>query len=308
MMPYYLRNFAMKKRLDILIYESGLAPSREMARRYILAGEVRVNGQVADKPGMTVDAAAELQVQQAARFVSRGGEKLEGAFVAFNLNVEGKICADVGASTGGFTDCLLQHGAGKIYAIDVGYGELSLKLRNDARVVVIERTNARYLEKLDEQVSFVCIDASFIPLGLLLPVIKNWLLENGEVVALVKPQFEAGKKDIGKGGVVKDPAVHQRVLSEVLTAAIGMGYIVRGVTRSPITGQKKGNVEFLAWLSLSGEACDLDAAITAAVSGSDADSQAKHLSDLRGLGKEIWQGIDAQEYVNELRDEWDERS
>lgn len=238
----------MKKRLDVLVHERGLAPSREMARRYILAGEVRVEGQIASKPGTQFDSEVAVEVQAPPRFVSRGGEKLVGAFDAFSLDVNGKICADVGASTGGFTDCLLQNGAAKVYAIDVGYGQIALKLRNDERVVVIERTNARYLEKLDESVSFVTIDASFISLRLLLPVVKGWLNPSAEVVPLIKPQFEAGKSDVGKGGVVKDPAIHQRVLLDVLLAAQSMGYKVRGITASPITGPK-GNVEFLAWLT-----------------------------------------------------------
>jgi 23S rRNA (cytidine1920-2'-O)/16S rRNA (cytidine1409-2'-O)-methyltransferase len=255
----------MKKRLDILIHEAGLAPSREMARRYILAGEVRVNGQVVDKAGTQVDESAHLEVQQAARFVSRGGEKLEGAFIAFPLIVEGVICADVGASTGGFTDCLLQHGAAKVFAIDVGYGQIALKLRDDARVIVMERTNARHLEKLPEPVAVVTVDASFISLRLLLPVIKGWLTPTGEVVALIKPQFEAGKQEVDKGdGVVKNPTIHRRVLLEILTAAQEIGYTVRGLIRSPITGPK-GNIEFLAWMSLGGEACDLERVINLAL-------------------------------------------
>ncbi len=244
----------MKTRLDALVHERGLAPSRELARRYVMAGEVRVNGQVVDKPGAQVSSEAEIEVQGVARFVSRGGEKLEGAFAAFKLDVTDKICADVGACTGGFTDCLLQHGAAKVYAIDVGYGQLAMKLQQDARVVVMERTNARYVEKLDEPVSFVTIDASFISLKILLPVIKNWLTPTAQVVALIKPQFEAGKSDVGKGGVVKDPQIHRRVIEEVLTAAQDMGYTVRGVAVSPLTGPK-GNVEFLGWLSV-GETAD----------------------------------------------------
>ena len=181
----------MKKRLDILVFEHELAESREMARRYIMAGEVRVNGQVMDKPGMKIDAQSEITVQTPQRYVSRGGDKLAGAFEAFSLNVKGLVCADVGASTGGFTDCLLQNGASKVYAIDVGYGQIALKLRDDLRVVVIERTNARYLEKLDEPIHFVTVDASFISLRLLLPVIKNWLAEAGQVVTLVRKESVA---------------------------------------------------------------------------------------------------------------------
>lgn len=257
----------MKTRLDVLVHERGLAPSRELARRYIMAGEVRVDGQVMDKPGAQVSTEAELEVQGAARFVSRGGDKLEGAFQVFDFNVKSKICADVGACTGGFTDCLLQHGAAKVYAIDVGYGQLAMKLQQDERVVVMERTNARYVEKLDTPVSFVTIDASFISLKILLPVIKNWLAPQAQVVALIKPQFEAGKSDVGKGGVVKDPKVHRRVLEEVLTFAQQIGFTVRGVTLSPLTGPK-GNVEFLGWLSVGEETegIDIEAAIQAVIS------------------------------------------
>ncbi|MBZ0304967.1 MAG: TlyA family RNA methyltransferase, partial [Anaerolineae bacterium] len=221
------------------------------------AGEVRVDGQVMDKPGTQVSTEADIEVQGAARFVSRGGDKLEGAFQVFDFNVEGKICADVGACTGGFTDCLLQHGAAKVYAIDVGYGQLAMKLQQDERVVVMERTNARYVEKLDAPVSFVTIDASFISLKILLPVIKNWLTPQAQVVALIKPQFEAGKSDVGKGGVVKDPRVHRRVLEEVLTFAQQIGFTMRGLALSPLTGPK-GNIEFLGWLSVGEETEGID--------------------------------------------------
>jgi len=256
----------MKKRLDILLHERGLAESRELAKRYIMAGAVRVDGQTAHKPGMTIDENALIVLKAAQQYVSRGGEKLAGAFAAFALDVAGMVCADVGASTGGFTDCLLQHGAARVYAIDVGYGQLALKLRDDPRVVVIERSNARYIEKLAEPVSLVSIDASFISLRLLLPVIKNWLSPLGGVVALVKPQFEAGKDEVGKGGVVKDAAVHQRVLEDVLSAAQEMGYRVCGVVRSPLLGPK-GNTEFLAWLSIDPTTppCDLPAVLAAAI-------------------------------------------
>jgi 23S rRNA (cytidine1920-2'-O)/16S rRNA (cytidine1409-2'-O)-methyltransferase len=256
----------MKKRIDVLLFERGLAPSREMARRYVMAGEVRANGQMVDKPGSQIDESAELTVKAAPQYASRGGEKLAGAFADFSLDVTGKICADVGASTGGFTDCLLQNGASKVYAIDVGYGQIALKLRNDPRVILMERTNARHVESLPEVIHFVSIDASFISLRLLLPVVKRWLATDGEVVALVKPQFEAGKQDVGKKGVVKDPEVHRKVLIEVLNAALEIGFSVRGLTRSPLTGPK-GNVEFLAWLSLDSqsEAVEIEAAIAAAI-------------------------------------------
>lgn len=254
----------MKKRLDVLLHERGLAPSREMAQRYIRAGEVRVSGQIADKPGTQFDEKVEITVKVAPPYASRGGEKLAGAFTDFGLDVAGRICADVGASTGGFTDCLLQNGAAKVYAIDVGYGQLIPRLRADERVIVMERQNARYIENLTETIDFVSIDASFISLRLLLPVIKNWLSAAGEVVALIKPQFEAGKEDVGKGGVVKDGAVHRRVLEEVINAALNMGYRLHGLTQSPITGPK-GNIEFLVWFSLdvARETIVLEAALSA---------------------------------------------
>jgi 23S rRNA (cytidine1920-2'-O)/16S rRNA (cytidine1409-2'-O)-methyltransferase len=239
-----------KQRLDLLLVERGLVPSRELARRMIMAGEVTANGQVVDKPGTRVAADAELSVRTAPRFVSRGGEKLDAALASFDISVEGKVCADVGASTGGFTDCLLQRGAAKVYAIDVGYGQLDYRLRQDPRVVVMERTNARYVESLPEPVEIVTVDASFISLRLLLPVIKGWLTSHASVVVLIKPQFEAGKRDVGKGGVVKSPDVHRRVLWEVLSAAQGEGFAVAGLIQSPLKGPA-GNVEFLAWLAYS---------------------------------------------------------
>lgn len=240
---------ADKKRLDILVHERGLAPSREMAQRYIMAGEISVNGQVQTKAGMKVDEAATITLKEAAPFVSRGGLKLKTALDAFQLDITNKICADVGASTGGFTDCLLQYGAAKIYAIDVGYGQLALKLRNDSRVVNIERTNARYLENLAEPVGLVVMDTSFISITLLLPVIKNWLTPQADVIPLIKPQFEAGRDDVGKGGIIKDNAVHRRVLMNVLESARQIGYTIHDLVQSDIIGAK-GNIEFLVWLSI----------------------------------------------------------
>lgn len=239
---------AEKQRLDVLLHEYGLAPTREKARAMIMAGEVLVNGQMADKPGVKIDLTAEISVKSRPRFVSRGGEKLAGALADFKLDVAGRICADVGASTGGFTDCLLQNGAAKVYAIDVGYGQFDYTLRQDARVIVIERTNARYLEKLDEPVNLVVIDASFISLRLLLPTIKGWLTPEADIIALIKPQFEAGKEDVGKGGVVRDSKVHRRVLRDVLTFAHEQGFALYGLTVSPLKGPA-GNVEFLTWLA-----------------------------------------------------------
>jgi len=264
-----------KIRLDMLLAERGLAPSREAARRMIMAGEVRVEGEIRDKPGMRVAADVEVQVKQAPRFVSRGGEKLDAALNAFPLTAEGRICADVGASTGGFTDCLLQHGAAKVYAIDVGYGQLDYRLRSDPRVVVLERTNARYVETLDEPVSLIVVDASFISLRLLLPVLRGWLVEKAVgVIALIKPQFEAGKGQVGKGGVVRDPAVHRRVLQDVLDAAQEAGYHVWGLIPSPLKGPA-GNIEFLTWLSTEAAQTNLDDLITAALAAAPATETAE---------------------------------
>ena len=253
-----------KQRLDVLLVERGLLDSRELARRMVMAGEVRVNGQVQDKPGMRVPADAELAVQAMPRFVSRGGEKLDAALTAFVVPIDGKVCADVGASTGGFTDCLLQRGAVKVYAIDVGYGQLDYRLRQDARVVVMERTNARYVEQLPEPIGVITADASFISLRLLLPVIKGWLTEQGHIVALIKPQFEAGKQDVGKGGVVKSAEVHRRVLREVLASALDEGLAVSGLIRSPLKGPA-GNIEFLCWLRRNAESADVEALIDSAM-------------------------------------------
>ena len=238
---------APRERLDILLQQRGLAPSRARARALIMAGEVLVDGVRADKPGVRPASGAVLTLKERPRFVSRGGDKLAAALAAFPVRVAGRLCADVGASTGGFTDCLLALGAARVYAIDVGYGQLAWTLRNDERVVVMERQNARHIQGLPEPVSLVVIDASFISLRILLPVIHDWLSEPAEVVALIKPQFEAGKKDVGKGGVVRNAAVHRRVLEEVLGFASEHGYLTRGLLRSPLQGPA-GNVEFLCWL------------------------------------------------------------
>jgi len=226
-----------------------MVASRELARRLIMAGEVSVNGQRVDKPGHRVPVDAALTLKTPPRFVSRGGEKLEAALTAFQVDVKDAICADVGASTGGFTDCMLQHGAAKIFAIDVGYGQLDYRLQQDPRVVQMDRTNARYVEQLpdDARVRIVTVDASFISLRLLLPVVKGWLTPQADVIPLIKPQFEAGKQDVGKGGVVKAPEVHRRVLLEVLNDAIREGFNVAGLIQSPLKGPA-GNIEFLAWL------------------------------------------------------------
>jgi 23S rRNA (cytidine1920-2'-O)/16S rRNA (cytidine1409-2'-O)-methyltransferase len=237
----------VKKRLDVLLVERGLADTRAKAQGIIMAGEVLVNGELIDKPGAHYRDEVEITVKARPKFVSRGGEKLEGALQDFALDVTGRTAADVGASTGGFTDCLLQSGAAKIYAIDVGYGQLAHKLRTDSRVIPMERTNARYVESLPEPVNLVVIDASFISLRLILPAAKKWLMPESDVVALIKPQFEAGKDDVGKGGVVRRSEIHERVLLEILEFARAEGFTIVGLTRSRITGPA-GNIEFLVWL------------------------------------------------------------
>ena len=247
---------AMQKiRLDVLMTERGLAESRSQAQKLVMAGQVRVNGQIAFKPADRFPTGVEIQVEHGPRYVSRGGEKLEAALEAFGLTeLEGRTCVDVGASTGGFTDCLLQHGAGKVFSVDVGYGELHWKLRNDPRVVVMERTNARYVEGFPEPVALVTIDASFISLRILLPVVRGWLAERGgEIVALIKPQFEAGRQEVSRGdGVIQDPQIHRRVLTEILEFSLAEHFQVLGLIRSPLKGPK-GNTEFLVHLALSGE-------------------------------------------------------
>ncbi|MEX2160363.1 MAG: TlyA family RNA methyltransferase [Anaerolineales bacterium] len=237
----------LKKRADALLVERGLAESRNQAQRLVMAGQVRADGQVVAKPSSLLAPEAALEVDKGPRFVSRGGEKLEAALLGFDIKVAGLTCADIGASTGGFTDCLLQHGAAKVYAIDVGKGQLHWKLRQDPRVVVMEETNARHLAALPESVDLVTIDASFISLKTLLPVARKWLADEGQLVALIKPQFEAGKAEAGRGkGVIRDALIHRRVLAEVLEAAGQHGFGVKGLMRSPILGPK-GNVEFLMW-------------------------------------------------------------
>ena len=250
-----------KVRLDVLLVEHGLAESRAKAQALIMAGQVRVAGQTTLKAATSIPADSPLTVDSGPRFVSRGGEKLDAALEAFGVDVSGFICADVGASTGGFTDCLLQRGASKVYAIDVGKGILHWKLRNDPRVVVMEETNARFVESLPEPIDLVTIDASFISLKILLPVVRNWLGPNPPappfpgreggigIIALIKPQFEAGKKDVSRGdGVIRDSAIHRQVLLDVLGFAQQAEFSVRGLIRSPLLGPK-GNAEFLVWLN-----------------------------------------------------------
>lgn len=238
-------------RLDVLMEELGLAESRSSAQRIIMAGQTRVNGQVVLKVAAKVCRTDVIEVDKPPQFVSRGGEKLLGALQAFNLlHLDGLVCADIGSSTGGFTDCLLQHGADKVFAVDVGYGVMHWKLRNHPRVVVMERTNARYVEGFNDPVQLVTIDASFISLRTLLPSVKKWLEDSGgQVVALIKPQFEAGRQDAAKGeGVIRDTLVHQRILEQVLSFAVQEGFEIKGLIQSPLTGPK-GNIEFLTLLS-----------------------------------------------------------
>jgi 23S rRNA (cytidine1920-2'-O)/16S rRNA (cytidine1409-2'-O)-methyltransferase len=237
-----------KERLDLLVVEQGLADSRQQAQRLIMAGQVAVDDQVVDKAGTRVPVTAQVSVTGGLPYASRGGIKLEAAIEAFAIDPDGWIVADVGASTGGFTDCLLQHGARRVYAIDVGYGQLAWKLQQDPRVVVMDRTNARHLAALPEPVDLATIDVSFISLKLILPTVTGWLREGGQIVALIKPQFEAGRKQVGKGGVVRDPAVHRAILEDLTTWAASQGMGLGGLIRSPLTGPA-GNVEFLAhWI------------------------------------------------------------
>jgi len=242
-----------KVRVDLLLVEQGLAESRSQAQRMVMAGQVRADGQVVGKPSVTVPPDVKLTIDEGPIYVSRGGEKLAAALDTFPINVAQRVCADVGASTGGFTDCLLRHGAKKVYAIDVGQGILHWGLRQDERVVVMEGTNARYLKKLPEPVEFITIDVSFISIKLLLPVVVNWFTQGrGQVAALIKPQFEAGRKESSRGkGVIRDPEVHRQVLEDVLSFAEEQGYAIKGLARSPLVGAK-GNVEFLAYLVYPG--------------------------------------------------------
>ena len=240
-------------RLDVALVERGLAPTREKAARLILAGSVTVDGQRVDKAGALVGSRATVAVAPGPRFVSRGGEKLAHALKAFGVAVSGRVCVDVGASTGGFTHCLLEAGAARVYAVDVGQGQLDATLRADGRVVVMERTNARRLGPLSftDLPSLATLDVSFISLEKVLPPVMGALGVGGEAIVLVKPQFEVGKGEVGKGGVVRDPAQHKAVLTRVARFAVLRGWHLRGVTPSPVTGAK-GNREFFLHLALTG--------------------------------------------------------
>ena len=239
-----------KKRLDVLLVEHGLADSRQKAQAMIMAGQVYAGERRCDKAGQTLDEETVLEVRgQTMPYVSRGGLKLEKAMKSFPITMKDKIAADIGASTGGFTDCMLKNGASKVYAVDVGYGQLAWAIRNDPRVVCLERTNARYLtrEQIPEPLDFASVDVSFISLGLILPALRPLLKEGGEVAALVKPQFEAGREKVGKKGVVRDPAVHLEVLEQFLRQAEQSGFSVKGLDFSPIRGPE-GNIEYLGYL------------------------------------------------------------
>ncbi|MBX0329166.1 TlyA family RNA methyltransferase [Oscillochloris sp. ZM17-4] len=271
-----------KIRLDQLIVSRGLAETRSKAQALLLAGSVRVNGQPAGKAGTMVDDAVALEVTAALPYASRGGHKLAHALDAFGLSPAGLTALDAGASTGGFTDVLLQRGAARVYAVDVGYGILDYRLRADPRVVVLERTNIRHLESLpgvgsgeseagqpnpqlptpSPRAECATIDVSFISLKLVLPAVQRLIAPDAWVVPLIKPQFEAGPGQVGKGGVVRDPDVHRAVLRDVLAAAVALGLTPRGLARSPLLGPA-GNVEFLAWLQPGGAPIDIEAAIRA---------------------------------------------
>lgn len=240
-----------KERIDVLLVEQGLFDTREKAKRAIMAGIVYANEERIDKPGMKIEMDKNLTIKgEVLPYVSRGGLKLEKAIQAFSLDLKDRIVLDIGASTGGFTDCSLQKGASFVYALDVGYNQLAWKLRNDGRVHVMERTNFRHVKPEDlvhGLPSFATIDVSFISLRLILPVLKTMLLTGGEVVALVKPQFEAGREDVGKKGVIRDKRVHERVLTEMIEFCLQEGYDVAGIDYSPIKGGE-GNIEFLLYL------------------------------------------------------------
>ncbi len=255
-----------KKRLDILLMERGLTESRQRAQSLIMAGQVSVDDDLVDKPGKLVSEDARVTIREGLPYVSRGGVKLEHALNRFKVDVTGRVVADVGASTGGFTDCLLQRGARRVYSIDVGYGQLAWRLRQDPRVVVLERTNIRHLESLPDPTDLATVDVAFISLKLVLPKVVNLLQPEGEIIALIKPQFEAGREQVGKGGVVKDPAVHRAVLEDIVAHAMNTRLRARGLTTSPLRGPA-GNLEFFAYLSRDEhlESIDIEEAIAASL-------------------------------------------
>ena len=242
-----------KERLDVLLVQQGLANSRELAKAYIMAGNVYVDGQKEDKAGTKVAVTAKLEVKgNQMKYVSRGGYKLEKAMDVFGIRLDGKICLDIGASTGGFTDCMLQNGASKVYAIDVGYGQFAWKLRNDERVVCLEKTNVRYVthEQVPDEGDFASIDVSFISLTKVLPAVLGVLGEKGRLVCLIKPQFEAGREKVGKKGVVRDSSVHREVIEMIVEYVRTQGLGILGLDFSPIKGPE-GNIEYLIYLDKS---------------------------------------------------------
>lgn len=246
---------ADKKRLDTVVFELGFAETRSKATALIMSGEIYVNGQKETKAGYSVKETDKIEFKgKKMPFVSRGGYKLEKAMKSFNISLQDCICMDIGASTGGFTDCMLQCGASKVYAIDVGYGQLAWKLRTDERVVNLERTNFRYLtdEIVPEKIDFASIDVSFISLKKILPVLFNFLKDNGECVALIKPQFEAGKEKVGKKGVVRELSTHKEVVKSITEFAFDTGFSVKGLDFSPIRGPE-GNIEYLMYISKNSE-------------------------------------------------------
>jgi len=253
-----------RTRLDEDLVARGLVESRSRAQALIMAGDVLVNGAPVTRAGTPVKPADLVSLRARPRFVSRGGEKLAHALDAFQLDLEGSVAADFGSSTGGFTDCLLQFGAARVYAIDVGHGQLAMQLRNDDRVVAMDRTNVRFLESLPEPVDLVTIDVSFIGLKLVLPPAKSVLKPGGRIVALVKPQFEAGRDNVGRGGVVRDPEVHAHVLRQLFETASELNLGVMGLTASPLRGPA-GNVEFLALLAANEPSLAVDEAVDAAI-------------------------------------------
>ncbi len=262
-----------KQRLDVLMHNKGLAESRQKAQQYIMAGEVYVNNIRIDKPGTSVEETAQIEHRGSiCPFVSRGGYKLDKAMQCFPIDLQGKRCMDIGASTGGFTDCMLQNGAEHVYCVDVGYGQLAWKLRNDPRVTNYERTNVRALttEQVPELLDFISIDVSFISLTLVLPVAKKFLKENGSIVALIKPQFEAGKNLVGKNGVVRDDKVHRDVIEKIIQFCAEQEFCVSGLSFSPVKGPK-GNIEFL--LYLSAEQRDVDTAAVVAQAHKELDGE-----------------------------------
>ena len=257
---------ADKERLDVLMVNNGLAASRELAKAYIMAGDVYVDGNKEDKAGTKVDVNAHIELRgKVMPYVSRGGYKLEKAMEVFPVTIEGKICMDIGSSTGGFTDCMLQNGASKVYSIDVGYGQLAWKLRNDERVVCMEKTNVRYIteEQVPDKPQFASVDVSFISLTKVIPPALNVMSDDAQLVCLIKPQFEAGREKVGKKGVVRDKKVHEEVILKIIDFAFEIGLNVIGIDFSPIKGPE-GNIEYLIMLDRKNEGLTIEEAHKAA--------------------------------------------